>query len=151
MIALIGIFVITSSACVVNNMYIPKNGIVDEEIRGKLIVFNNDENISETSKGVDINGKKYVIGKFEEIDGSKLGKQIERFIRISPSTATAYGEIARPVCDWIGCKWIEYNPCVKRINSYTIESIYPCENKEAQQCVYCDKKRIKKEVWEDVR
>lgn len=140
MLSLIGIFVITSSTCVVNNIYIPKNGIIEESLRGKLIVFNN-KNIGENCSGLDSNGvKTKVNNSFEKIDGSKMCDKIKQFIRVSTSSDVSVGETARPVCDWIGCKWIV------RVGSDDFVKIY-----EFQQCVYCDKKRIKKEVWEDVR
>jgi len=64
----------------------------------------------------------------------------EQFIRVSTSSNVSDGEIARPVCFWINHKWVE------KVfeNDRRLIELY-------QQCLYCEKKRVKKEVWEDVK
>lgn len=60
-------------------------------------------------------------------------------IRVSSSSVVAQGEIATPVCDWIPHKWIE------KVfeNEHRLIELY-------QQCLFCEKRRIKKETWEDL-
>ena len=62
---------------------------------------------------------------------------VDEFVRTSTSANTSHGEMARPVCDWIPHQWVE-------IFNYT-------SNYELHQCIYCERKRIKKEVWEYVK
>lgn len=99
MIELIGIFVITSSACFVPTQYSNELG--------------------------------YRVETGEDL------KCVKKFIRVSQTSTTAYGETSSPVCDWISHQWIEI---------YNYKS-----NHELNQCIYCNRKRIKKEVWEDVK
>lgn len=109
MISLIGIFVITSSAC--------------------FQTFG------------DCNGNQI---SFSSLDSGK--KYITKFIRVSSSSVTTHEEIARPVCEWIDHKWIEI---LRKVDNGIVT--YLDFKREIQQCIYCDKKRIKKEVWEDVK
>lgn len=64
----------------------------------------------------------------------------EQFVRVSTSSDVSAGETARPVCDWIGHYWIE------GIKKGDFFGIY-----EYKYCIYCDKNRVRKEVWEDVK
>jgi hypothetical protein len=67
-------------------------------------------------------------------------------IRVSTSSDVSAGETVRPVCEWIDHKWIEI---LRKVDNGIVTYLdFKCE---IQQCIYCDKKRIKKEVWEDVK
>ena len=157
MIALIGIFVITSSACC---------------MQGLDINFSTKSTKTERFEKLDNSYPAYILNQFCPVCGERMKiknygsncavfhpdgecdwnkpycpnennhnkkllsiETIEKFIRVSTSSAVSQNEIARPVCDWIGHHWMEI---------YNYESNY-----ELNQCIYCDRKRIKKEVWEE--
>ena len=68
---------------------------------------------------------------------------IVEFIRISKSSATAKGEIARPICDWINHKWIDrkYKECEKDYSqpgSGTDDCYYDIEL-WPQRCLFCNR------------
>lgn len=110
MIGLIGIFVITSSAC--------------------FTTFNFSTQVP----------------NLPTPNGSVFNKEcVEKFVRVSTSSDVAAGEVARPVCFWIEHKWVD-----KIADCWTGKG-FEITQCEYSQCVYCDKKRIRKDVWEDVK
>lgn len=69
--------------------------------------------------------------------------KISQFVKISTSSECLRNETARPLCYWIKHDWKDKIES-KREGGLIITY-------EAQQCVYCEKWRVRKEVWEDVK
>lgn len=73
--------------------------------------------------------------------------KIAQFVKISTSSECLRNETARPICYWVEHKWVD-----KVVDCWTGPEVGADITKcEYSQCVYCDKKRVRKEVWEDVK
>lgn len=69
--------------------------------------------------------------------------KIAQFVKISTSSECLRNETARPVCYWVEHHWQDKIKSKKEDGRIIIY--------EAQQCVYCEKWRVMKEIWEEVK